>query len=139
MWLLDTNVLSELRRPRPAPAVVAFVAGQPLERLFVSVVTLAELRYGIERVSDPSRRADLADWLEQRVRPMFAGRVLPLSEAVMLRWRRLVQSGREAGHTYPQPDLLIAATAIEYSATLVSRDTEDFRRTGAPLHDPWAG
>ena len=58
-WLLDTNVISELRRPRPKSRVLAFVAGQPLEKLFVSVVTFAEIRFGIERVGDPNRRAEL--------------------------------------------------------------------------------
>ena len=73
-WLLDTNVVSELRRPRPEPRVVAFVAGQPLDRLFLSVVTLAEIRFGIERVADAGRRADLNDWLNLKVRPMFERR-----------------------------------------------------------------
>ena len=70
-WLLDTNVISELRRLRPSARVRAFVAGQPLEELFVSTVTFAEIRYGIEAISDPIRRAELNDWLAHKVRPMF--------------------------------------------------------------------
>jgi hypothetical protein len=70
-WLLDTNILSELRRPRPEPRVVAFVSGCPLEQLYISVVTLAEIRFGIELVSEPHRRAALNDWLTRKVRPMF--------------------------------------------------------------------
>jgi predicted nucleic acid-binding protein len=62
-WLIDTNVLSELRRPRPDARVVAFIASLPLDDLYVSTVTLAEIRYGIERVADPVRRAELHDWL----------------------------------------------------------------------------
>ena len=88
-WLLDTNILSELRRPRPEPKVVEFVTGCPLQVLYVSVVTLAEIRFGIELIGEPVRRAALNDWLTHRVRPMFEGRVLPLSEEVMLKWRLL--------------------------------------------------
>src|SRR5262249_43529629 len=67
-WLVDTNVLSELRRPRASKRVQAFIAGQPLESLFISSVTLAEIRYGIELLDDPVRRADLTSWLANGVR-----------------------------------------------------------------------
>jgi hypothetical protein len=70
-WLHDSNVLSELRRPIPEPKVVSSVAAQPLDQLYISVVTLAEIRFGIELVSEPSRRVALSDWLTQKVRPMF--------------------------------------------------------------------
>jgi predicted nucleic acid-binding protein len=136
-WLLDTNVLSELRRPRPDPMVVAFVAGQPLDRLFVSTVTFAEIRFGIERLADPTRRAALQTWLTHTVRPMFDQRVLPISEDVMVRWRLLVEDGRKVGHTFTQPDLIIAATALHHGLTLVSRDTADFQKTGVPHCNPW--
>jgi predicted nucleic acid-binding protein len=85
-WLLDTNILSELRRPKPAPNVLAFIAAQPLERLYVSAVTFAEIRFGIEAVADASRRAGLNDWLANKVRPMFEERVLPVTEDVMFKW-----------------------------------------------------
>ena len=137
-WLLDTNVLSELRKPRPEPRVVDFVAGKPLDRLFISVVTLAEIRYGIERVEDAVRRADLHDWLTQRVRPMFGRRVLPISEDVMLKWRLLVEEGRKAGHTFSQPDLIIAATALHHGLAVVSRDTSQYLKARAQVVDPWA-
>lgn len=84
-WLLDTNVLSELRRPKSEPKVVAFVAAQPLEQLYISVVTLAELRFGIELVGEPNRRTALNDWLTHKVRPMFDQRVLPITEDIMLK------------------------------------------------------
>jgi toxin FitB len=90
-WLLDTNVLSELRRPRPERKVVAFVTSQPIDLLYVSVVTFAEIRFGIETVDDPIRRAEIGDWLAHKVRPMFEQRVLPVSENVMLKWRLLVE------------------------------------------------
>ena len=84
-WLLDTNVLSELRRPRPEPKVIAFIGRQPLVDLHVSSVTFAEIRYGIERLDDAARRTELSDWLTHTVRPMLMQRVLPVSEDVMLR------------------------------------------------------
>lgn len=136
-WLLDTNVLSELRRPRPEPKVLAFVARQPMSLLFVSTVTFAEIRFGIEMLDDASRRADLTDWLTHKVRPMFAQRVLPISEDVMLKWRLLVEEGRKSGHTYSQPDLIIAATALQHGLTVVTRDTADYEKARVPLLNPW--
>lgn len=136
-WLLDTNILSELRRPRPEPRVVRFIASQPLERLYVSEVTFAEIRFGIELVEDPARRSDLQDWLTHRIRPMFAQRTLPISEAVTLRWRLLVEAGRKSGHTFSQPDLIIAATALHHGLTIVTRDRTDYDRAGAAVFQPW--
>ncbi len=136
-WLLDTNVVSELRRPRPEHRVVAFVSEQRLEDLFVSVVTFAELRFGVELVQDPRRRTELNAWLTHRVRPIFEDRVLPLSEDVMLKWRLLVEDGRKIGHTYSQPDLMIAATALHYGLTVVSRDIRDYEKTGVSVFNPW--
>ena len=136
-WLLDTNVISELRRRRPNARVLAFVAGQPLDELFVSAVTFAEIRYGIETVGDPIRRAELNDWLAHRVRPMFDQRVLAVSEDVMFKWRLLVEDGRKAGHTFSQPDLIIAATALHHGLTVVTRDTADYALARVPLFNPW--
>jgi predicted nucleic acid-binding protein len=136
-WLLDTNVLSELRRPRPNAKVLAFVAAKPLDLLFVSIVTFAEIRFGIEAIADATRRAELNDWLAHKVRPMFEERVLPVSEDVMFKWRLLVEDGRKAGHTYSQPDLIIAATALHYGLTVVTRDTGDFKRARVPVLNPW--
>ncbi|MBI2799022.1 MAG: type II toxin-antitoxin system VapC family toxin [Gammaproteobacteria bacterium] len=136
-WLLDTNILSELRRPKPEPNVVAFVTEQPLERLFVSTVTFAEIRFGIELLGDPHRRAELNDWLSHKLRPMFEQRTLAISEAVMLKWRFLVEEGRKAGHTFSQPDLIIAATALQHGLTVVSRDTAHYPRAGVPVFNPW--
>jgi predicted nucleic acid-binding protein len=136
-WLLDTNILSELRRPTPEPKVVAFIAAQPIDLLLISTVTLAEIRFGIERVADPTRRTDLNDWLTHKVRPMFAGRVLPISEDVMFKWRLLVDEGRKTRHTFSQPDLIIAATGLHYGLTIVTRDTTDYARTSARLFNPW--
>ena len=136
-WLLDTNVISELRRPRPDARVLAFVAGMPLEKMLVSAVTFAEIRYGIEMVGDPIRRAELNDWLAHKLRPMFEQRVLAVSEDVMFKWRLLVEDGRKAGHTFSQPDLIIAATALHHGLTVVTRDTGDYVRARVPLFNPW--
>jgi predicted nucleic acid-binding protein len=136
-WLLDTNVISELRRPRPSARVRSFIAGQRLEDLFVSTVTFAEIRYGIDAVGDPIRRAELNDWLQHRVRPMFAQRVLEVSEDVMFKWRLLVEEGRKVGHTFSQPDLIIAATALQHGLTVVTRDTGDYKLARVPLLNPW--
>jgi toxin FitB len=136
-WLLDTNVISELRRPRPSARLRSFIAGQRLEDLFVSTVTFAEIRYGIETVRDPIRRAELNDWLLHRVRPMFDQRVLEVSEDVMFKWHLLVEDGRKVGHTFSQPDLIIAATALQNGLTVVTRDTGDYKLARVPLLNPW--
>ena len=136
-WLLDTNILSELRRPKPNPHVVGFVASKPLDLLFVSIVTFAEIRFGIERVAEPTHRAELNEWLTHKVRPMFEERALPVSADVMFKWRLLVEDGRKAGHTYSQPDLIIAATALHHGLTVVSRDTSDFNKARVPVLNPW--
>lgn len=136
-WLLDTNVLSELRRPKPEPKVVRFVSKQPLDRLYVSVVTFAEIRFGIEIVKDAGKRMELNDWLAHKLRPMFDDRALEVTEEIMLKWRLLVEDGRKAGHTFSQPDLIIAATALHHGLTIVSRDTKEYEMAKVPVLNPW--
>jgi toxin FitB len=137
-WLLDTNVLSELRRLKPEPKVLAFIAGRPLDELYISVVTLAELRFGIELPHEgSSRRDELNRWLTDRIRPMFEGRILEVTEDIMFRWRLVVEEGRKTGHTFSQPDLIIAATAIHHGLTVVTRDRTDFERAGVGVINPW--
>lgn len=137
-WLLDTNIVSEIRRLKPEPKVLAFISHHPLEELYISAVTLAELRFGIELLSQGSGgREALNDWLTHTIRPMFERRVLPVTEDIMFRWRVLVEEGRKAGHTFSQPDLIIAATALEYGFTVVTRDQGDFKRAGVTVLNPW--
>ena len=136
-WLLDTNIVSELRRPKPEPRVVRFVRDQPLDLLFISIVTLAEIRFGIELIAEASKRTQLNDWLTHKVRPMFEQRVMSISEDVMLKWRLLVEEGRRKGHTFSQPDLMIAATALHHGFTIVTRDTSEYLRAGAAVFNPW--
>jgi toxin FitB len=136
-WLLDTNILSELRRPKPEPRVVAFVGAQPMEQLYVSSVTLAEIRFGIEMLPDATRRVELNDWLTLKVRPMFEQRILAVTEDVMFKWRLLVEEGRKIGHTFSQPDLIVAATGIHHGLTVVTRDTAHFAKARATVFNPW--
>jgi hypothetical protein len=136
-WLLDTNIVSELRRPKPEPRVVRFIRDQPLDLLFISIVTLAEIRFGIELIAEASKRAQLNDWLTHKVRPMFEQRVAPISEDVMLKWRLLVEEGRRAGHTFSQPDLIIAATSLHHGLTTVTGDTTEYLKAGAAVINPW--
>ena len=136
-WLLDTDVISELRRPRPSPRVVSFIRDQPLETLYLSVVTLAEVRFGIDSLPDAGKRAQLTDWLGHRVRPMFGRRVLSVDEDVILKWRVLVDEGRKAGHTFSQPELFIAATAQLHGLTVVTRDVDEYARAGTAVLNPW--
>ena len=136
-WLLDTNILSELRRPKPERKVLAFVAAQPLELLYISAVTLAGIRFGIEVLPDVARRSELNYWLAHKVRPMFEQRVLAITEDIMFKWRLLVEEGRKVGHTFSQPDLIIAATGEHHGLTIVSRDTADYIKAQVAVFNPW--
>jgi toxin FitB len=126
-WLLDTNILSEIRRPKPEPGVLSFIAVCPLDELYISTVTLAELRFGIERLDASERRDELNRWLTHTVRPMFNQRVLPVTEDILFRWRVLMEEGRKTGHSYSQPDLIIAATALHHGFTVVTRSIASLR------------
>ena len=136
-WLLDTNVISELRRKQPEPAVERFVAEQPLRNLYVSDVTFAEIRFGIELIADPERRAELHHWLAQRLRPLFDRRALPVTEDILLQWRLMIEAGRKRGHTFSHPDILIAATAAQHGLTVVTRNTGEFAAAGVAIFNPW--
>ncbi len=137
-WLLDTNVISELRKPKPERKVFELIASTPLSELYVSVVSLAEIRYGIELSPDSQKRAALQDWLTFKIRPMFdPRRTLPVTEDILLKWRLMLEDGRKTGHTFSQPDLLIAAIAAHHGLTVVSRDRIHFDRAGVPVLNPW--
>jgi predicted nucleic acid-binding protein len=136
-WLLDTNVISELRKPRCDDRVRAWTDARPPESLYLSAVTLAEIRFGIERQPDPVFRTELETWLDANVRPWFAGRILEVDEDVILEWRRMVARGREANHTFSQPDLFIAATAARHELCVVTRNAADFEKAGVAVLNPW--
>jgi predicted nucleic acid-binding protein len=132
-------VVSELRKPRPELRVVTFVSAQPGDQLFISDVTLAEIVYSIEQLPDAARRADIHLWLERTLRPLFTGRTLSITEAVLVRWKTLVVEGRKRRHTFGQPDLFIAALAELQDLVVVSRDVGEFIAAGTPVFDPWTG
>jgi toxin FitB len=136
-WLLDTNIISELRRKQPEPAVVRFVAEQPLGDLYVSDVTFAEIRFGIELIDDPERRAELHHWLTQRMRPLFDRRALPVTEDILRQWRLMFEVGRKRGQPFSHPDILIAATAAQHGLTVVTRNTGEFAAAGVAFFNPW--
>lgn len=136
-WLLDTNVVSELRKPRCDERVRAWSESQPPESFHLSRVTLAEIRFGIEQTVDARFRAELSSWLERTLRPWFGTRILDIDEEVILEWRRMVERGRARRRTFSQPDLFIAATAVVHDLTVATRNTADFAHAGARIVDPW--
>ena len=134
-WLIDTNVISELVRPRPAAKVVAF-----LERttgLHLSVITLHEIAYGADRAADPVRRAKLTAWLAQLVHS-FGDRIIAVDAGIAERAGRLRAAADALGRPADPLDALIAATALERDLKVVTRDIDGFRGFGPELYDPWA-
>lgn len=136
-WLLDTNFVSELRRSHPNARVLDFVERSDLDRMYLSVVVMAELRFGVLTAREAARRDELDRWLTYTIRPMFAGRVLTVTEQIVLRWRFMVEDSRKVGRSFSAPDLLIAATAIEHELTLVTRNVKDFAGLGVTILNPW--
>ena len=132
-YLLDTNVVSETRKNRPDSGVTAFLTAADSAGLFLSVLTLGELRKGVEarRKTDPLAADRLGAWVDT-IETEFADRLLCVDAATAKVWGEL-----SAGRSLPVIDTLIAATAIRHGVTLVTRNTGDFESTGAPLVDPW--
>ena len=135
-YLIDTNVLSELRRKQPDPTVVRWFSQRPASTLYLSVLTLGEIRKGIEGVADAAPRLALLDWLETALPAFFAGRILPIDTGVADRWGRLVA---QAGRPLPVIDSLLAAPAAPHGLILVTRNLRDVQGLGAQVLDPWAG
>jgi len=116
--LLDTNILSELREPKADQKVLDFTVANPLPHLYISIVSLAEIRYDIELSANAKKGSALQDWLTFKVRPMFDAKcILPLTEDTMLKWRVMLEEGRNSGHTFSQPDLIIGATVAHHGLT----------------------
>ena len=137
-FLLDTNVVSEWVRPRPDAGVVAWLADADEDRVFISVVTLAELRYGIERLTAGQRRRRLDEWLTGELPLRFEGRVLPIDAAIADAWGRLTASREAAGRPIAVVDAFIAATAEVHGLALVTRNVSDFDATVKAVVNPWA-
>lgn len=137
-WLLDTNVISELRKPECNVQVKRWSESQDPTSLFLSIVTIAEIRYGIERLPTAAAvRSRLEAWLTHELRPWFADRLLEVDEEVFLTWRRLVEKGKVKNYPFSQPDLFIAATASLHDLCVVTRNVADFVQAGAPVLNPW--
>ncbi len=134
-YLLDTNVLSELRRKLPDARVKHWFALRPAGTLYLSVLTLGEIRKGVQALADPARRPPLLDWLETALPAFFSGRILPIDAAVADRWGHLVA---QAGRPLPAIDSLLAATAAQHGLILVTRNGRDVQGMGVQVIDPWA-
>ena len=133
-YLLDTNVISELVRPKPDENVLAWFGNMPDDALYLSALTLGEIRKGVESLSDSSRREKLRVWLEHDLREWFGPRILPIGSEVADRWGRLLA---DAGRPVPSIDSLLAATALHHELRLVSRNVKDFKYTGVEVINPW--
>jgi predicted nucleic acid-binding protein len=137
MFLLDTNVVSELRKVRSGkadPNLATWIESVDAAELYVSVITVMELELGVLSIErkDAAQGAMLRSWLEQQVLPEFSGRSLPIDTAVAQRCARLHVPDKRG-----ERDALIAATALVHGMTVVTRNVVDFERTGVPLLDPW--
>lgn len=134
-YLIDTNVISEFQRKAPAARVIDWLNERPASSLYLSVLTIGEIRKGVETDSDPLRRLRLLDWLEVQLPAFFAGRVLSIDTTVAQRWGQLVA---DAGRPLPAIDSLLAATALAYGMVLVTRNTKDVEGLGLQVFNPWA-
>jgi predicted nucleic acid-binding protein len=133
-YLLDTNIISELVRAKPAKAVLAWFDDVPSEALHISVLTLGEIHKGIEQMEESARREKLRMWLEHDLVAWFDKRVLPIDVAVADRWGRLVA---RIGRPVPSIDSLLAATALYHELRLVTRNVKDFNYPGLDVVNPW--
>jgi len=136
-WLLDTNVLSELLRAAPSPAVVAWVTAQPGKSLFVTSVTEAEMRLGVRLLPAGSRRRALEIAVAAIFAEDFAGRVRPFDTAAVPHYVDIVSKRRASGRPISQFDAQIAAIALNHGDRLVTRNVSDFEGCGLSLVDPW--
>jgi len=136
-FLLDTNVVSEWVKPRPDPGVVAWCASVDEDRTFISVVTLAELRYGVERLPVGARKARLEKWLEHELPSRFEGRILSIDAAISDAWGKAVARADREGRLANTMDAFLAVTAEFHHLTVVTRNITDFRRLTKSVVNPW--
>jgi Predicted nucleic acid-binding protein, contains PIN domain len=135
-FLLDTNVISELRRKRPEPRVLQWFERVDDQQLYLSVLTIGEIRRGIARLTDPLQQSQLTVWLEGTLFPWLGSHLLPVNLAVAERWGHLCGA---AGRPLPAIDSLLAATALDRGLTLVTRNLSDFDLPGIRILNPWQG
>ncbi len=136
-FLLDTNIVSESVKPRPNAGVMDWLAEADEDRIFISAVTIAEIRYGIERLPNGIRRRRLDEWLTHEVPLRFEDRILPVDVNVGDDWGRIMARGRAAGRPVAAMDAFIAATSERYKLVLATRNVSDFEALGIRLVNPW--
>jgi predicted nucleic acid-binding protein len=137
-FLLDTNVISELVRPRPEPKVASWIESTNESLLYLSVLTLGEIRKGVVSVRNSSRRATLEAWLDSELVVRFSNRILPIDQGVADRWGRMAAQLAGAKSPLPVIDGLLAATALHHNLTFVTRNIKDVLAAGVPVFNPWA-
>jgi toxin FitB len=137
--LIDTNVLSEVRRPAPDPKVLGWLDELDEDRAFISVASIAELRRGIALMADSRQRTALAAWLTQDLPTRFAGRVLSIDSAIAECWGDLMAHAHTSGLALSAMDGFFAATALVNQLVLATRNTKDFAALGLPIFNPWTG
>ena len=136
-FLLDTNIPSEMTRPRPQPSVSAWLDDADDDQLYFSVVSLGEILKGVALLSDSRRRNQLQQWLDETLRPWFEGRILPVNQPIAERWGVLAGQCQMKGRPLKVADGLIAATALEHDLTVVTRNVKDFAGLGVTVFNPW--
>jgi toxin FitB len=136
-FLLDTNCISELVQPRPEPLVLHWIDAADEESLYLSVLTLGEIRKGIASRTQGKRKAQLDTWLEADLQSRFSGRILPIDAAVANRWGLLSAHAKRQGTPIPVVDGLLAATALHHNLTVVSRNVSDFVNAQVQVLNPW--
>lgn len=137
-FLLDSNVISELLKPKPDNRLLRWVEETDESILFLSVLTLGEIRNGVQRLRSGLRRGRLESWLQVDLPSRFQGRILPIDRAVADRWGRISAAAAAKGKPVPAIDGLLAATALDHDLTLVTRNVSDVAATGVPTLNPWA-
>jgi toxin FitB len=137
-YLLDTNVISELVAKKPNRRVLEWIDTLDANHVFLSVITIGELRKGIEKLPSSTRKDVLADWLTTDLVLRFSGRILPLDIDVMLTWGQLIGQLERIGRPLPAIDSLIAALALHHGYTLATRNEADFKDTGVAVINPWS-
>lgn len=135
--LLDTNVLSEVTKPLPNAGVLKWLAGLDEDRIFISVISLAEIRRGIALMDPGRKREALADWLARDLTERFNQRILHVDEQVALAWGDLMGLAKRRGRSLSTLDALIAATGIAHGMTIATRNIKDFDSLGFELFNPW--
>jgi predicted nucleic acid-binding protein len=137
MFLLDTNVVSEMRRPAPSSDVRTWVESKPAEQQFLSAMSLLEITRGAARHSDPLQRSSLQRWIDSTLRVWFGIRVLSISPTIAESAGIWMAARERSGRPISLPDALIAATAIQHNFVLVTRNTKDFIELPLDIYDPW--